>query len=129
MYRELPFFRTVVDNAQLELARAHFPTARMYGERAARYGADPAVHARIEQEFSAALEAVRTITTEPDLLSTARTVYRTVQFRNPLVEPLNAMQITLMDLWDESSGQPSREVSTALVQTLAGIAAAMQSTG
>jgi phosphoenolpyruvate carboxylase len=129
MYRDWPFFRTVLDNAQLELTRAHMPTARLYGDRAARHGADPSVHQRIEDEFKNALDAVRTITGEPELLAGARTVRRTVQFRNPLVEPLNAMQVALMDVFDAHKGHPPKEVSAALVQTLAGIAAAMQSTG
>ena len=33
MYRNWPFFQTVVDNAQLELTRAHLPTAHLYAER------------------------------------------------------------------------------------------------
>src|SRR5690606_32867685 len=33
MYREWPFFRTIVDNAQLELVRTHLPTAAHYAGR------------------------------------------------------------------------------------------------
>lgn len=123
-----PFFRTLIDNAQLELVRAHMQTARLYGERAVRQGADPACSRQIEEEFARTRQGVLAVTQEEELLVSARTVRRTVEFRNPLVEPLNAMQVVLMDLLDESES-PSEDYKKAIVQTLAGIAAAMQSTG
>ncbi|MCB8933490.1 MAG: phosphoenolpyruvate carboxylase [Chthonomonadaceae bacterium] len=126
LYREWPFFRTVVDNAQLELVRTHMETARLYGARAERHGASPDVRAMIEREWAATLEAVRSVTGE-ELLAGAKTIRKTVAFRNPLVEPINAIQIVLMDLLDEGSVDP--HVRSAMLQTLAGIAAAMQSTG
>lgn len=126
LYREWPFFRTVVDNAQLELVRTHMETARLYGARAVRHGASPEVHERIEGEWRDTLESVAAITGE-ELLAGAKTVRRTVAFRNPLVEPINAIQVALMDVLDEGSEDP--HVRAAMLQTLAGIAAAMQSTG
>lgn len=125
-YREWPFFRTVVDNAQLELVRTHMETARLYGRRAEAHGASPEVHARIEAEWESTLAGIRAVT-GTELMDGARTVRRTVQFRNPLVEPINALQVVLMDLHD--ADPENAAVKSALVQTLAGIAAAMQSTG
>ncbi len=127
MYKKWPFFRTIFENAQLELVRAYMPTATMYGERSVRYGADPAQHQRVREEYDKTRSHVLRVTSEKELMSSARTVRRTVEFRNPLVEPLNALQIVLMDIYDD--GDTSEEVNAALVQTMAGIAAAMQSTG
>jgi phosphoenolpyruvate carboxylase len=128
MYRKWSFFKTLLDNAQLELVRANLPTARLYGERAARHGADPSCHQRVEGEFLRTSEMILKVAQQNELLAGAKTVRHTVEFRNPLVEPLHMMQIALMDLLDHNP-DASKDTKSALVQTLAGIAAAMQSTG
>lgn len=128
MYCEWPFFRTLIDNAQLEMTRTHFGTARAYGARAGRMGVDNDSHRKVEAEFESSKEAVLAITGEKELMEGAKMVRRTVAFRNPLVEPLSNMQIALMDLLDgKRAGDPL--LRSAIAQTIAGIAAAMQSTG
>lgn len=127
LYRSWPFFRTVIDNAQLELMRAHWPTAKLYNERAERHGATKLCQEKLDREHDASIQAVLAVAGESELLSGAKMVRRTVEFRNPLVYPLNVLQIALMDAVD--NGDASPETKRALVQTLAGIAAAMQSTG
>lgn len=125
-YKESRFFRTVVDNAQLELKRAHFPTARLYGAMAPSSG----IHQELEEEFEHTVQSVLSVIEAPDLLESAKTVRNTVDLRNPVVMPLNAMQVALMRRWPELSEEeqsgPWRE---AMLQTIAGIAAGMQSTG
>ena len=128
MYHDWPFFRTLIDNAQLEMTRTHFGTANAYGARAVRMGVDPSSHKIVDTEFQASKEMVLQITGEKELMEGAKMVRKTVAFRNPLVEPLSNMQIALMDLLDgKKAGDPA--MRAAIAQTIAGIAAAMQSTG
>ncbi|CAN1562208.1 Ppc Phosphoenolpyruvate carboxylase [Fimbriimonadaceae bacterium] len=129
MAREWPFFRTVIANAQLELARAHLETARKYSEHIS----DPEVadvQRLIDEEYARSVEAILLITEQKHLLSEATVVRNTIHFRNPAVMPLSMMQIYLMRAWgdlsDEQQSGPWRE---AMLQTIAGLAAAMQSTG
>ena len=130
MYYEWPFFATVIDNAQLELIRAHLPTAQTYAARATDRGISPDFWADIEAEYARTKKWVLKITQEEDLLQNSRVVRKTVNFRNPMTWPLNLVQIYLMDRWesltDEEKAGPWRE---AMLQSIAGIAAAMQSTG
>ncbi|MDX2065324.1 MAG: phosphoenolpyruvate carboxylase [Fimbriimonadaceae bacterium] len=129
MAKEWPFFQTLLANAQLELARAHLPTAQSYAT-----GHDEpavaAVHQTIADEYARARSAVLTITRQHDLLDEAEVVRRTIRFRNPAVVPLSLMQMSLMRRWgtltEEEQAGPWRE---AMLQTIAGLAAAMQSTG
>jgi phosphoenolpyruvate carboxylase len=122
-YRESRFFRTVVDNAQLELVRAHMDTAAMYA------GNSP-VFREIREEFDATVSAILNITGQTELLADAKTVRQTVHFRNPIIMPLNRLQVEIMRHWDslseEDQSGPWRD---AMLQTIAGIAAGMQSTG
>jgi phosphoenolpyruvate carboxylase len=60
-------------------------------------------------------------------MARSRTVRATVEFRNPLTIPLNRMQVRLMDLYSEV--EDAHAYQEAMLQTIAGLAAAMQSTG
>lgn len=124
MYKEWLFFRTVIDNAQMELLRAHLPTAKRYALRAP-HGAE--FHARLEAEHSRTVEWVKHVTGSAELLAHAPIVRATVALRNPAVLPLSLLQVALMDAHEDASGDsPERE---AILLSLTGIAAAMQSTG
>lgn len=126
-YKESRFFRTVIDNAQLELKRAHLPTAEMYAGLG-KSGQD--IYREIREEFDRTVKLIQEMTGADQLLENAATVRQTVDFRNPIIFPLNRLQTGLMERWggltaDEQSGT----WRDAMLQTIAGIAAGMQSTG
>lgn len=130
MHEEWPFFRTVIDNAQLELTRAHIATSRLYAARVEPPALGTRIQNEIEADYDQTIAQVLRISGQKELLEGSKTVRNTVEFRNPMVLPLNRLQLSLMDRWgtltdDEQSG-PWRE---AILQTIAGLAAAMQSTG
>jgi len=130
MYREWPFFRTVVDNAQLELVRSDIKTARLYANRVEPKELGARLEQTIEDEHARTVDMIKRITGQERLLENGRVVRQTVEFRNPAVMPLSVMQVALMDAWgtltEEEQGGEWRE---AMLQSIAGIAAAMQSTG
>ncbi len=130
MYREWPFFQTVVDNAQLELVRSHIPTTRLYAARVEPHDLGVRIQSTIEDEHRRTVDMILKITGQSQLLENARVVRSTVEFRNPAVMPLSLLQVALMDRWtnltEEEQGGAWRE---AMLQSIAGIAAAMQSTG
>jgi phosphoenolpyruvate carboxylase len=126
MYKEWPFFRTVVDNAQLELVRADIPTAALYAARAK----DQSFWNEIEQEYDRTKQGLLTITGETELLENSKVIRQTVAFRNPMTLPINKLQIHLMNRWENLTEQDKEGTwREAMLQSIAGIAAAMQSTG
>lgn len=126
MYKEWPFFRTVVDNAQLELVRAHMDTAALYALRAE----DQTIWHRIREEFDKTRAGLLAVTGEADLLENSKVIRQTVAFRNPLTLPINKLQIHLMNRWESLSDEEKQGTwREAMLQSIAGIAAAMQSTG
>jgi phosphoenolpyruvate carboxylase len=130
MYREWPFFRTVVDNAQLELVRSHIPTARLYASRVQPRDLGVRMQTTIEQEHERTEQMILKITGQERLLESGRVVRSTVEFRNPAMMPLSVMQVSLMDAWEALSEEDQAgEWREAMLQSIAGIAAAMQSTG
>jgi phosphoenolpyruvate carboxylase len=135
MYREWPFFRTVTDNAQFELLRAHFDTASMYAARVRPQRIARRIHSTLSNEFARAKEWILRITGQNELLERNPLMARIIALRNPAVVPLNRLQVALLDHWDqvEHGRLPEPEAGAhlreAILLSIAGIAAAMQSTG
>ncbi|GIV59569.1 MAG: phosphoenolpyruvate carboxylase [Rhodothermaceae bacterium] len=127
MYREWPFFRAVIDNAQLEMARARLEIARHY----ARLADDihKPFHDIIATDFHRARTAVLQITGQAELLDISRAVQQSIVLRNPYTDVLNLLQIELMKR--ERAARPAEReaLRQALFLSINGIAAAMQSTG
>ena len=132
MYRDWPFFRTVVDNAQLELVRTNMPTAARYAARVLPRELGERFHNVVGEEYERSCKWVLEITQQKRLLDTAPIVQRTVQLRNPAVLPLNLLQVALMELWEEQPADeagPQSQWHEAILLSITGIAAGMQSTG
>jgi phosphoenolpyruvate carboxylase len=132
MYREWLFFRMVINNAQLELLRAHLPTAALYAKRVRPAELGMRIHKRIEEEHRLTREWILRMTEQQDLLGHAPVVRRTVGLRNPILAPLSMLQVALLDWLDSNSAQDGSVDSgwqEAMLLSITGIAAAMQSTG
>jgi phosphoenolpyruvate carboxylase len=128
MYKHYLFFKAVVDNAQLELTRAQLDTAAQYAARCVPASLGKAFHARIAGEHARTVAWLQKITGQDhDLMVHAPVVRATVALRNPLVRPLSLLQVHLMN---EAANSPDDlDVREALLLSITGIAAAMQSTG
>ncbi|MEX2244081.1 MAG: phosphoenolpyruvate carboxylase [Fimbriimonadaceae bacterium] len=119
MAEKWPFFETVLRNAELELSRAELRTASWYSAQTEDAALGRRVHEQIEAEYRLTVKRLLEVLGQTELMENARVIAKTIQFRNPAVLPLNHLQIALR-------GDEYREAS---LQALAGIAAAMQSTG
>jgi phosphoenolpyruvate carboxylase len=120
-YREWPFFRALVENLEMTLAKTSLRIARLY----LRLVDDPAPFAQIEQEVDRVVAAVLEITESDALLDRHPVLQRSVALRNPYVDPLNALQVELLArhrAGDEAATRP-------LLRSIAAIAAALRNTG
>jgi phosphoenolpyruvate carboxylase len=135
MYREWPFFRTITDNAQFELLRAHLCTSGMYAARVRPQRLARRFHSTLTTEFARAKDWILKVTGQQELLERNPLMSRIIALRNPAVVPLNRLQVALLDQWDraEQSGDAGAsamsDLREAILLSIAGIAAAMQSTG
>ena len=138
MYRRWPFFRSLVDNAQLSMGKADLAIARCY----AGLVEDGALRARIfgaiEGEWRRTERAVLDITGQTALLGSSPVLRRSIRLRNPYVDPLSLLQVSLLrrlrrrpdagDAGDAPDGE--RAVLQRLVAlTINGVAAGLQNTG
>jgi phosphoenolpyruvate carboxylase len=121
LYERLPFFRTVVDNLEMTLAKSSLPIARGY----LALVEDPSPFEVIAAEHERAVAGVLAATGLGRLLERQPILRRSVDLRNPYVDPMNAVQIGLLRRFragDESAHLP-------LLRSIAGIAAALRNTG
>jgi phosphoenolpyruvate carboxylase len=117
----LPFFRTLVGNLEMTLAKSSLAIARGYLQLVG----DPALFDGIEAEHERTLAAVLRGAGVSELLERAPVIQRSVELRNPYVDPMNAIQVQLLRRFrggDESARLP-------LMRSIAGIAAALRNTG
>jgi Phosphoenolpyruvate carboxylase (EC 4.1.1.31) len=121
LYEEWPFFRTTIERAALALARTELEIASEYADLAGDRRAE--FFPRIEAEYERSARLVREITGR-DRLPSKQWVAENLDRRNPYVDPLNLLQVDLLDREDRTD----REERT-LRLTVKGIAAGMKSTG
>jgi phosphoenolpyruvate carboxylase len=130
MYREWPFFRSLIDNAQLSMGKADLAVARIYDALA-----EPELRAkifpRIVQEWGRTREAVLTASGRSALLDISPVLRRSIRLRNPYVDPLSFVQVSLLARRRATPDDaPERDtLQRLLALTVNGIAAGLQSTG
>ena len=122
MYEEWPFFGTMLDNAALSLARTDLEIAAGYADLAADE-LSAAVFPRICEEYERATELVFEITGR-DRLVDRDWLEQNLDRRNPYVDPLNYLQMSLLS---RTHRTPTEDRTLRL--TVKGIAAGMKNTG
>ena len=121
LYREWPFFRTLVQNLEMTLAKSSMEIARWYLSLVGDAGVWPSIEAEHARTVAAVLEIVEA----EQLLDRHPVLQRSVQLRNPYVDPMNAVQVELLARHRAGDGS----VEPALLRSIAGIAAALRNTG
>ncbi|PSQ74961.1 MAG: phosphoenolpyruvate carboxylase [Bacteroidetes bacterium QH_9_64_21] len=127
LYQDWSFFRTVLDSAQREMARVRLSIAEQYD---ALNESGPSFHDTIKADYERAEEAILQITGRDALFDSNPVLKKSIRLRNPYTDVLNLLQVELMARHRATEDESEREtLSQALLLSLNGIAAAMQSTG
>ena len=130
LYRDWPFVTSVLDNAELSLARADMGIARRYAALA-RDANDASRWRTIEAEHARTVELLLRVTGRDRLLDGSPVLQRAIALRNPYVDSLSEIQVRLLaELREHPGDDRESEHLLRLVQmTVNGIAAGLQSTG
>src|SRR5258708_9728357 len=118
------FFRTVLDSVEMVIAKTDLVIAGRYAELASpetRKRVWPAIRA----EHQRTKRWVKRLTKRRKLLERNPALARSIQLRNPYVDPLNLIQVELVRR--KRAGDP--QVARPLLLTVNGIAAGMRNTG
>ncbi len=122
-----PFFTAMLSNAEMALAKADQAIARRYAELVEPVVLRERVWALIEAEWKLTEEMLLAVTAQEHLLEREPVLQRSVQRRNPYVDPLSFIQIELLRRL-RSGGANDERLRTALL-AINGIASGLKNTG
>ncbi len=128
MYRGWPFFRALIDNAQLSMRQADMTIAEIYAalaeEDVRRY-----VFAAILEEYRRSERCILELTGQADLLDNEPWLQRSILLRNPYIDPMNYLQVALLRRWREAQGAEADALREAVLLSVNGVAAGLRNTG
>jgi phosphoenolpyruvate carboxylase len=132
MYADWPFFRALIDNAEMSLLKADMGIAALYSHLVPDRDLADRIFERIMAEFERTQAAILQVTGHQELLEGEPVIQRSVQLRNPYVDPLNYIQVELLRRLrvlpdpDTAHAEALRE---AIELTINGIASGLRNTG
>ncbi|MBI4316726.1 MAG: phosphoenolpyruvate carboxylase [Chloroflexi bacterium] len=134
MYSAWPFFRALINNAEMSLVKADLGIAVLYSNLVPERAPAQTIFDRIREEYDRTREAVLAITGQTELMSAQTVIQRSVQRRNPYVDPLNYIQVEMLRRLRglpeaEREGTEAEGLREVIVLTINGIASGLKNTG
>ena len=105
MARRWPFFDDLLSKIEMVCAKADLEIARLYVEP---LGGDVALFERLEAEFDATVDAVLRIRESDALLRDTPVIQSAIMLRNPYVDPLSLIQVSMLRSRAQRSGADER---------------------
>lgn len=127
LHQSSPFFRSVVSNLEMVLAKSSLPIAARYADLVADKALSARVFARIEAEWRASRDAVLAITGQSALLQNNPRLALSIRLRLPYIDPLNVLQIEL--LRRHRAGEANDDVRRGIHMSINGVSAGLRNSG
>jgi phosphoenolpyruvate carboxylase len=132
MYEQWPFFRALLDNAEMSLSKADMGIAALYSRLADRQPGAPQIFDRVRAEYDRTVEAVLTCGESTHTSWTVIVIPAIDPLRNPYVDPLNYIQVDMLRrlrALSDRDGAEADAVREVIVMTINGIASGLRNTG
>jgi len=127
MYREWPFFRTLLSNMDMLLAKSDISIASRYAELVTDVDLRESIFGRIQEEWHRTVRYLLAITGQSELLEANPALSRSLRNRSPYIDPLNHLQVELLKRY--RAGETDEKTRRAILLTLNGIAAGLRNSG
>jgi phosphoenolpyruvate carboxylase len=127
MHARWPFFRSVLSNMAMVLAKTDLAIASRYAELVADPAAREAIFGRIAAEHGRAVGHALAIAGHASLLDDNATLARSIRNRFPYLDPLNHLQVELLRRF--RAGQTDERTQRAIHLTINGLAAGLRNSG
>ena len=131
MHRDWRFFRSMLSNIEMALAKADFQIARHYAERLSSRGGR-AIFKRLEEEYQTTRTRLLQVTEQKFLLEKTPVLRRSIELRNPYVDPMSYLQVELLARHRKARAkrrEAQEELLYAILLTINGIASGLRNTG
>ncbi len=127
LHARWPFFRSVMSNMAMVLAKTDLAVASRYAELVADTEVRDAVFPRIVAEHERSVAHCLAITQQSTLLEDNPTLARSIRNRFPYLDPLNHLQIELLRRY--RGGDADVRTRRAIHLTINGVAAGLRNSG
>lgn len=127
MYKEWPFFRTLLSNMDMALAKSDLALASRYSELVPDVKLRKRIFGAIEIEWNKTVNALNLVTGEKVRLAKNPALARSIRNRFPYIDPLHHLQIELVRRY--RAGKHDERVQRGIHIAINGIAAGLRNTG
>ncbi len=127
MARDWPFFRAILSNMDMVLAKADIGLAKRYADLVPDKALAARIFAAIEAEWRRTLAALETITGESTRLADNPSLARSIAHRFAYIAPLNHLQVELLRRW--RAGETDDKARRGILISINGVAAGLRNTG
>jgi phosphoenolpyruvate carboxylase len=127
MYAEWPFFKSLLSNMDMVMAKADMGIAKRYMTLNPDWRSGKKISQAIEEEWNRTVAALEAITQEKNRLSQNPSLARSIKHRFPYIDPLNHLQIELIRRW--RNGQQDDRTRLGIHLSINGISAGLRNTG
>ena len=132
LYSEWTFFRNLLDNAELALAKGDMDIARIYSELVPDPALREGIFTAIQAEYNRTAAAIQAIKNESELMQAEPVIQRSIKLRNPYVDPLNYLQVEMLcriRAIEDQASEEARDLREVIMLTINGIASGLRNTG
>lgn len=127
LYKEWPFFRMLLSNMDMVLAKSSIAIASRYAELVPDEDLREKIFGRIRREWHSCIETLLDIMGQDRLLQGNPLLERSVRHRFPYLDPLNHVQVELLK--EHRAQNPDEQVLRGIQLTINGISAGLRNTG
>ena len=127
LYAASPFFRSVVSNLEMVMAKSSLPIAARYAALVEDRELAARVFARISTEWQDTRDAVLTLTGEAEFLDHNPRLGQSIRVRLPYIDPLNVLQVEL--LRRHRAGEVEEGLRRGIHMSINGISAGLRNSG
>ena len=127
MYRNWPFFRTLLSNIDMVMAKSDLALASRYSELVTDTRLRKDIFGAIETEWHLTAKALTLITGDKQRLTNNAALQRSIRHRFPYIDPLHHLQVELVRRY--RAGQADERIQRGIHISINGIAAGLRNTG
>jgi phosphoenolpyruvate carboxylase len=131
MQRDWPFFKTLLSNMDMVIAKCDLALASRYAELVPDARLRKKILRDIEAEWQRTVKALTLITGEKSRLANNPSLARSIQHRFPYIDPLHHLQVELIRRYRHGTKEQDRDerVQRGIHISINGIAAGLRNTG
>lgn len=127
MYRDWPFFRALLSNMDMVLAKTDMALAKRYADLSGDSDLANRIFGALKAEWERTVDALDHITGTQERLADNPSLARSIRHRLPYIAPLNHLQVELIRRWRQ--GAQDERTRRGILISINGIAAGLRNTG